>query len=719
MAHESNSANRLTPAARETLFLELASLPTGVSGMEAHAAGHARGDAVTVEAYHNLGRRLASRGLVRAEQNDRVTRFFAVADGQWLDEDELARIINPDYPLIALAAAKRMQQELRSLPDELWIAVREVLKGDNARSLFLDAIVGYADLLRDELQHIRIEESPGTVDTNLRHVAEDLILILQGLAKFGLGLSREAIRVPPTAAAALGELPDQDSEVENFHFYLREPLEEELRTRIADEAMISEVAPVATGRPRVILAGVDGSTRGGLLSLEGEHGELVVGHAPMVSINTAVAQLNGHVNEGGKIRPAFLRLPEKPEDMQQRDNRYTVMAKLFYPDLNESEFAHSLWNAMDLLESRATQRVMSRWYLPGTSTEIAPADVVFRDGAASPNDRDFTHYHTPSSYGKIVRDLIEASWEIARKCRDDSQTVVGVIKTAHLRVLAPVINWRLKELAARGQSPLLERWPLRQFNLVDDQTLITRILTVGIGKGARWLRTALVLRPFHATTNWGLRYNRQATPAQQILERYQTELADADSENRWFWEQFKGDRDPYMQMLNGVNYASVYVGAVPRLDSHKSIPRLEIVVPASTSEGGDERLSAAERHLQNAMTALQATGFDVAKEHTMFNSPATVDLQPTIIIRVHETVKDWAGELLARVSEFIGYKLREHNISRSNRAIRLRKLTRQEFEQWVHQMQTERDRNAGSSRAGGSTPAIGANGETGNDQPES
>jgi hypothetical protein len=685
--------------------------------MEAHAAGNARGDTVTVEAYHNLGRRLASRGLVRTEQNDRVTRFFAVADGQWLDEDELARIVNPDYPLIALAAAKRMQQELRSLPDELWIAAREVLKGDNARALFLDAIVGYADLLRDELQHIRIEEPSGTVDTNLRHVAEDLILILQGLAKFGLGLSREAIRVPPTAAAALSELPD-DNEVEQFHFYHREPLEEELRTRIADEAMIVEVEPVASARPRVVLAGVDGSTRGGLLSLEGEHGELVVGHAPMVSINTAVAQLNGHVNEGGKIRPAFLRLPEKPEDMQQRDNRYTVMAKLFYPDLNESEFAHSLWNAMDLLESRATQRIMSRWYLPGTSVEMAAADVVFRDGAASPNDRDFTHYHTPSAYGRIVRDLIEASWEIARKCRDDAQTVVGVIKTAHLRVLAPVINWRLKELAVRRQSPLLERWPLRQFNLVDDQTLITRILTVGIGKGAPWLRTALVLRPFHATTNWGLRYHRQASPAQQILERCQSELADLESDNRWFWEQFKGDRDPYVQMLNGVNYASVYVGAVPRLDSHKSIPRLEIVVPASTSERIDERLTAAVRHLQHAMVALRATGFDVAKEHAMYNSPATLDLLPTIIIRVHETVKDWAGELLARVSEYIGYKLREHKISQSNRAIRLRKLTRPEFEQWVHQMQSERDRTAGSSHASGSTPTIDGNGKTGNGQPE-
>jgi hypothetical protein len=692
------------------LFLELASRADGVSGMEAHGVGGARGDNVTVEAYHNLGRRLASRGLVRPEQKDRATRYFTVADGQWLDEDELARIVNPDYPLIALTAAKRMQQELRTLPDEVWIAAREVLKGDNARALFLDAIMGYADFLRDELQHIRLEEVPGKTDSNLRHGAEDIILVLQGLAKFGLGLSREAIRVPSSAAAGLRVLREWEGDIESFHFYTLDVLEDELATRVADEPMIMEVSH-SSPRRRVILAGVDGSTRGGLLSLEGEHGELVVGHAPMVSINTAVAQLSGHATEGGKNRPAFLRFPEKPEDMQQRDNRYTVMARLFFPDLTESEFAHSLWNAMDLLESRATQRVMSRWYLPGTSTEIAPADVVFRDGAASPNDRDFTHYHTESAYGKIVRDLIEASWEIARKCRDDAQTVVGVIKTAHLRILAPVINWRLKELAKNRQSPLLERWPLRQFNLVDDQTLMTRILTVGIEKGAPWLRSALILRPFHATTNYAPGYTREDPPPQQILRRWHDELATAEPENRSFWEDyFNGDRDPYVQMLNNVNYASVFVGAVPRLDSHKSVPRFEIVVPAATREQSPERLVAAGRHLENAMVALHATGFNVAKEHAMYNHPATLDVLPNIIIRVHETVKDWAGELLARVSEFIGYKLREHRISSSNRAIRLRKMTRMEFETWVHQMQSERERTAGSGGSNGTSSTIGAGG---------
>jgi hypothetical protein len=36
------------------------------------------------------------------------------------------------------------------------------------------------------------------------------------------------------------------------------------------------------------------------------------------------------VRVGGREYPAFLRLPEKPEDMQQRDDRYTVMAKQFF-----------------------------------------------------------------------------------------------------------------------------------------------------------------------------------------------------------------------------------------------------------------------------------------------------------------------------------------------------------------------------------------------------
>jgi uncharacterized protein YfaP (DUF2135 family) len=90
----------------------------------------------------------------------------------------------------------------------------------------------------------------------------------------------------------------------------------------------------------------------------------------------------------------------------------------------------------------------------------------------SPQDRDFHHYADPWAYGKIVRDMISTSWEVARKCRDDRQVVAGVVKTAQLEVFAPVINWFAAQLAAKRESQIVA-WPLQTMNMVDDQAPAT------------------------------------------------------------------------------------------------------------------------------------------------------------------------------------------------------------------------------------------------------
>lgn len=223
-------------------------------------------------------------------------------------------------------------------------------------------------------------------------------------------------------------------------FIDRPSLEQELARRIEPGQVIRNV-DAAAHKSDVLVAAIDGSSRSGLLSPEGERGDFTVGSYPLVSINTSVGQINRSIKFGKTLSPAFLRLPEKPEDMQQSDNRHTIMAKFFYSDITDGEYIHSVWNAMDVLESKAALRVMRRWYTTKTNVEVRPADLVFRDGTVVPQDRDFAHYVQQDSYGKIVRDLIEISWEVVKKCRDDNQTVAGMVKNANLKVFAPVINW--------------------------------------------------------------------------------------------------------------------------------------------------------------------------------------------------------------------------------------------------------------------------------------
>lgn len=704
MSDGRETVGALSAKERQALFIELATRSSGITAQQAYQEGCARGDNVTVEAYHNLGRRLMHRGLLVAEKDERQTRFRVGAkiDGQWLDEEQLASIVDSDYPLIALAVIKESVRQLHEIPESVWIEARNRLKRESARDLFLGAIKGYADNLRDELHnyHMESRRPEAVVDLpKLRKEIETTIDLLRGMAKQGLGLSDEALRLPGNFEIGLRKVV----EIPDVCFYNEGLLAHELRCRIANEPTIVEV-PEREDERDLLVAAVDGSSRGGLLSFSGEEGDISVGHAPMVSINTSIAQINRAVKIGSKTHPAFLRLPEKPEDMQRQDNRYTIMAKLFFPDLSDSQYAHSVWNAMDVLESRAAMRVMSRWYTSKSNLEIRPADIVLRDGSIIPQDRDSNHYKQQDSYGQIVRDLIELNWEMVKKCRDDGQTLAGVVKNAQVRVLAPAINFFLCKLAANEQQTQICAWPLRAMNHLPDQVVLTRILTSGRRPNDPWERTCVIRRPFHAATDFASRYSRTQgkTPADTLIQRATSARTnppdDMSEEERFFWANFRDDKDVYVQMLRNAWYASFYLGAVPRLDIEKLLPRNELLIPCSTEESGEFPVRVVENHLNNFLRAMRLTGFEVSDEHSMFANEAKIDILPSLLIKVHDTVKIWATELLSRVQEYIGYHLsRAAQVSKLT-GVRVRPWRRAELEAWATQLQHERDQQAGMGK---------------------
>lgn len=689
-----------TSKEREALFVEMAAKAGGTTAQEVYKAACARGDNVTEESYFNLGRRLAHRGILVADRTSKPTRFTTSPrfEGQWLDEDHLASIINADYPLIGLAALREVTRQAHNIPEEVWTELRERLCKEPARALFFRAIVAYCDNLRDEIEHYSLLASRHAEQRELSRVrrqVEENLSLLKSITKYGLGLSQEAVNLPANLDLGLMWMRENP----RSPFYTDNVLRDELNRRISDEAVIVDIDEPTSQRD-LIVAGVDGSTRGGLLSFEGESGDLTVGHAPMVSINTAVAQINRKLSSGA---PVFMRLPEKPEDMQQQGNRYTIMARLFFPDMTESMYAHSLWNSMDVLESRVALRVLQRWYLPNSGKEIPRADVVLRDGTITPNDRDSNHYAQTDSYGQIVRDLVETNWEIAKKCGVDAQTVAGAIKDAQLRVFAPVLNWYACQLAAAGNGTQIERWPLDSMNYIADQLFLTRLLTAGRKKADRWCRSCIVLRPFHAITDFATRYSRAPGkgPVDQMLSRAHHARTAAPHEiapdAKWFWTNFNDDGDPYLQMLRHVWYANFFIGCLPRMETERALPRFEFLVTYPMKEETSFPEPEVNTHLSRLLQALKKMGFEVAAEHTFFDSPFKIDILPTILIQAHDTVKTWATVLLSRVQEFIGYQLSKVNKSWKYKGLRVRKWTTSELEQWVHQMQMKRDLEAGTS----------------------
>lgn len=685
----------LTPKDRQRLFLELARAPGGTTAQDAYRVALSQGDDVSEEAYFNLGRRLTHNGALRADKSSGRTVYVAKIDenATWLDEEHIASIVDPEFPLSALTAYRESLRQVRDVPELVWIEARERLASMDARELFINAIVSYSDNLMCEVKDYAAERAKvGNAPhlPNLRRSAETCLSTLVALCQNGLGLSQEAISLPVTIdiaaeACSRGLVPAT--------YYNIEILRDEIERRVEPGKFIRpEERPPADNN--LLIGGIDGSSVGGLLSLDGAGGDFAFGHSPQVSINTAAGILNRDIKVSNRHIPAYMRLPEKPEDMQQKDNRYTIMAKMFYPDLTDSEYVHSTWNAMDLLECKAALNMMGRWTMLPANVEIPAAEVIMRDGTVVPHDRDHIHYGQQNSYGRIVRDLIDVSWKIAKNCQIDNQTMVGVVKNAQMRVFTPVINYFLSQIASNDGGTQLSAWSLSDMNQLFDQALLSRILTAGRAKNDPWLRTALVLRPFHATSNLSKTYSRIAgdQPHDKLIQKAERarlkDSLDVTEEDVW-WRTLRPSGDPYIQMLRNVWYAGFYLGAFQQLDRGESLSRMEFIVPHSTDETGDFPLDVCREHLHRVSAALSTVGFQVDDEHSMFNDDR-IDLLPAILVRSHELVKQFAKELRDRVSEFMDWNLAKYLKSEQMRKLKIRPWTRGELKAWVDAMQEER-----------------------------
>ncbi len=687
------SVRPFTTREREDLFCKLAGRLEGVTAPDVYKDAVAAGDKVTKEAYQNLARRLVHRGVLVADDSSSpiVYRIGQPVDSYWLDEEELARIIDPDYPILALPIWKESQRQIRQVPEEWWACIRTKLMSEHAPDLFERAITSYATDLCALIEHlaeaIREGALPNEVN-RLRQEGRSLTGLIQGVVRFALGLSIEAVEFPESIEEALEtKKNDPSAEVVRINNAL---LKEELATRIAPEPFVVQDN---TGESGLLIAAVDGSSQSGLMSAIGEEDDFYVGHAPIISINTSVGQLNRRLIFNGQELPVFTRLPEKPEDLQQRENKYTVMAKLFYPDLSDAEYMHSLWNAMDTLEARATLRVLNRWYTSPGNAEVRPADVVLRDGTVVPQDRDFNHYKDDTHYGEIVRDMISLNWEIAKKCASDQQSVAGVVKNAQVRVFGPILNWYVTQLAAKRDSSVVENWPLNALNSLPDQVLLSRLLTAQRERGDAWTRTCLVLRPFHATTNYNKRYSRAKSPVQLILDRKTKDLNDGES--KAFWNDFRDHADPYVQMLTNVWYGSCFMATVPRLEFERFLPRIDFVVPSQTYASNLDPMTPARAHFRRVCGALVDCGFEVSVEHSMFKDKSTLEVLPELVVRTHDTVKTWARELAHRVDEYLSNIMGRYMQQKRTRGIKVRPFTKGELASLLKSLELERKRIAG------------------------
>jgi hypothetical protein len=689
------------PAKRQ-LFIEMASRPQGATAQDVHAAAVARGATDTVEAFHNLGRRLAHGGRLVVDESGQRKVYHAKddRDGAWIDEDYLQSIVNAEQPMESLVVLREASRQLRTIPAEAWRAAAKVLTQVNAREAAVTAITAYAQNLSDHLEELarliasRTDHDPAE-EQRVKRRCEGLIEMLTAMCRDGLGLSRDAVHIPTTPEAGMIYLTQHGPSFSDLSI-----LRDEIGRRVEDAPLImtfDEPKPDL----RLVVAGVDGSTQGGLLSVDGTAGDFAFGPPPQINLNTAAAVLNRKIRREDRETDVFLRLPSAPEDIQRRENLYTIMSPMFYPDLSPAEYMHSAWNAMDVLESRAARRALDSWQTPGSNVEVNPADVIIRDGTIVPNDRDPSHYAQPDTYGRIVREMVQLSWEMAQKSRDDAHTVAGAVKNSRVRVVGPILNYVIAQAAGVPPSTLTG-WALDEMNAIADQQLLSRLLSHLERPKGCWARSAVFMRPFHATTPAFSRYYERdpaKAPARNIETRIDiaantpVEKREGDQHG---WAELRVP-NPYTQMLDNVWFAGFYATPGVALGKGQALPRLELLVNAPTGEKNSFPVVVRE-HQQRLLTALATTGFTVSQDHDMFGGAGTIDFVPSMLQRAHETVTGFARDMKLRAGEYLDRLLAREIGARRRQSVRVRPWKPEELKAWRERLDSVNGSADGRSR---------------------
>lgn len=681
---------KLDGAAKRQLFIELASRPEGATANDVHAAASAQGADDTIEAYHNLGRRLTRSGRLVIDDGGPRKVYHAKDDreGAWIDEDYLQSLADAERPLESLVVLREASRQMRTIPGEAWRAAAVIACDVNARDAAVAAITAYADDLADNLDELarmqaaKADHAPSEIE-RVKRRCEARIEMLTAMCRDGLGLSRDAILIPSDAHAGILQAAERGGCLVDGVV-----LRSEIEQRVEDATLLMAF-PEPSADHQMIIAGVDGSIQGGLLSIDGTAGDFAFGAPPQINLNTAAAVLNRKLRRDGRETSVFLRLPSAPEDIQRRENLYTIMSPMFYPDLSPGKYMHATWNAMDVLESRVALRALGTWQTPGSNVEVRAADVVIRDGTIVPNDRDPNHYAMADSYGRIVREMVELGWDMARKCRDDAHTVAGAVKNSRVSVVGPIVNYIIAQQAGTPSTNLTS-WALDEMNAIPDQQLMSRLLSSAPRAAATWNRSAIFMRPFHATTPAFSRYHVRdpsRAPAREIERRIRAAMetpVDRRSSDQHGWADIRIP-NPYSQLLDNVWYAGFYSTPGVSLARGQSLPRLEIMIPAPTgNEGGFPAVVA--DHRQRLLTALATTGFSVSQDHDIFSSAGVIDFVPSLLQLAHEIVGGFARDMKLRAGEYLDRLLSREVSGRRRQNVRVRPWKPEELQSWKKRM---------------------------------
>lgn len=621
-------------------------------------------ETVSLPTYHRTMAKLARRGQVEELRtpDDAPALFRATEQLSPLNTFTLSDLSDA---LWQLSVPKAFAMYLEAL-DYYESRASNVLGKAAAALMREDPRELVVEYLKDGVEHLK-DDIEDLLDSSRSHEAlpRRIELQLTALRRFvhgELGISAKVWYLPTLEQVSRGTTVDPSSWAS---------VESAVATRVFGTFFIEPVtAKARDGVTNMVVAGSDGSSHAGFVrgipapAYAEEQGRL------MLTFNNSIAYVDMPKNHPRRSRFPYHGVPMTRAALEDPHNRGMIISRPWFDALSDSEFEHMKKAALDVVQFRVDERLVTgtaRAYgsnpVAGESGLLPTPNVLIRDGTVTPQERELQHYAKTGPDGDIVREGIALSYNILKAVCDSGKRVfAGAVKSTQLKTFSKIVNWYIRRGSARRLGQAIDSsWDVARASHVTDAVAITHLMgsLPELPGTDDYYCTCIITRPFSAMVT-SLRELRVDTPQEWLAWFEDRSDREAEAQTRHGGRlSFLGvtdlEDDPYVRMCQRADYAMFYFGR-PGGNPQVGLPRFEFM-DALRQLSDDERQGRVTSAVTAIIDGVHATKWALDRDHGFLSRGRLPRLIPHVVYEAHEKCKVLGHKLESELKQAIAANL--------------------------------------------------------------
>jgi len=623
------------------------------------------GDAITIQAYHRIINMMVARGkLLEIGGQDDDSRRFTVA--AYLTPENALSLSDIEEGLWTLDAPEAVANYIDALDyfegrqGGVLKKAAEALLDENPVELVVAMLQDKLARLAEDLSNYHDPQTrDGGIEKQISMRHDELVTLVHS----SYGLSEDVVD--------LGDVEDVKAKK-----HIIQPDWERIRaalqTRLYGNRVLYWVEPDKDFGTQIvdrIIGGSDGSTHAGWVHVV-PGAEFVEDAGQMVlTFNNAIARLQLPIPMSEGFEFPYHGVPMTRAALEDPSNRGMILARPFYPNLTDSEYEHMKKSALDVVQFRVDEKVISgtaRAFgssrIKGAGNLLPKPHVHLRDGTVVPQERELNHYGRRDAYGEMVREGIALSYSILRAVKDSRHLVFGgAVKSTQLKAYSTLLNWYISRGSARKfKEPIDPQWDVSRAGRINDNHAMTRLLIALGSSNRRCLCSFAILRPFPQVVTE--LYRKKEANRDWVKYFEENTAKRAEDRTKWggplpYLANVEIADDPYVRMCSEADYVMFYVGHTAA-EPTPVIPRYEFLDSLRNKSPEDARSRVAEK-MKLMIQSIMATGFSIDTEHNFLSKKRVSRIIPSVLYDAHEKCKVLGHKLEAELKSAIVAKLAE------------------------------------------------------------